>query len=261
MYRTAEEHRREFAAQGYTIFEAVLTPEEIATALPIFDALITPDTKPPIVTGNEIARRQLNSALYCEPRLSNFGLHPAVWETAMRLIGGPARLTRTPVPTVTFSGAAGGIPGQDWRGHVDWQGKPPGAEDHLHIFGIMHFTTIAPNGGGFTLVPGSHHVVQRCLADPTLSRRMFEQNFVDFPGLADEVEIRANAGDILYYHPFMVHGASDNLTAQPRRVIHTHYFPRNYPDGTDRGDDLTERFHADHLAAMSEGQRRLIGLP
>jgi hypothetical protein len=261
MHRTPEEHRREFAEQGYTIFEAVLTPEEIAQALPIFDALITPETKPPVVTGDEIARRQLNSALYCEPRLSNFGLHPAVWETAERLIGGPVRLTRSPVPTVTFSGAAGGIPGENWTGHVDWQGKPPGDEDHLHIFGIMHFTTVAPNGGGFTLVPGSHYVVEQNLPNPELSRRMFDQNFVDFPGLAEPLEIRATAGDILYYHPFLVHGASDNITARPRRVIHTHYFPLLHPDGTQRADDFTESFHTEHLAAITREQRARVGLP
>ncbi|HVF10539.1 MAG TPA: hypothetical protein VNA16_07045, partial [Abditibacteriaceae bacterium] len=116
MHRSAREHRQEFDESGYTVFEGVLTSAEVAWALPIFDAVITPDTAPPIVTGNDSARRQLNSALYCEPRLSAYGGHPAVLQTVAMLLDRPFRLTRAPVPTVTFEGEAGGVPGQGWSG-------------------------------------------------------------------------------------------------------------------------------------------------
>ena len=58
MHRSPQEHRQEFSEQGYTVFEDVLSADEIAYAQPIFDEVITPDTKPPIVTGTENSRRQ-----------------------------------------------------------------------------------------------------------------------------------------------------------------------------------------------------------
>ena len=225
MNRAPCEHRQEYEELGYTIFKGVLDKSDIQMALPIFDEIITPDTEPPVVCSNKGARRQLNSAEYCEPRLSNFGEHPSVLESVSALLGRPFRLKRPPVPTVTFSGNAGGVPGKNWSGHVDWYSTPPGDLDSLNILGIVHFTTIEPFGGGFTLVPGSHHVVRGNLGNPELNQRMFSQNFRDFPGLQDEQEMRAHAGDILYYHPFLVHGASDNQSTTARKVLHTHYFP------------------------------------
>jgi ectoine hydroxylase-related dioxygenase (phytanoyl-CoA dioxygenase family) len=182
-------------------------------------------------------------------------------ETVAMLLDRPFRLTRTPVPTVTFSGAAGGVPGRNWTGHVDWHDKPPAPTDHLHRFGIIHFTTVEPNGGGFTLVPGSHHMVQRNLEDPVLAPRMFRQEFQDFPGLGIEQEMRARAGDVLYYHPFMVHGASDNQSTRARKVLHTHYFPV-LDEETETHDraSIETHFHPDHLAVMDDRWRRLIGL-
>ncbi|HVF10686.1 MAG TPA: phytanoyl-CoA dioxygenase family protein, partial [Abditibacteriaceae bacterium] len=190
---------------------------------------------------------------------SAYGGHPAVLQTVAMLLDRPFRLTRAPVPTVTFEGEAGGVPGQGWSGHVDWHGKPPAPTDHLHLFGLVHFTTVQPNGGGFTLVPGSHHVVKGNLNDAELAQRMFRQEFRDFPGLGPEQEMRAKAGDVLYYHPFMVHGASDNQSTRARKVLHTHYFPVLEGATEDRAA-IEAHFHPDHLAAMDERFRKLIGL-
>ena len=94
MNRAPCEHRQEYEELGYTIFKGVLDKSDIQTALPIFDEIITPDTEPPVVCSNKGARRQLNSAEYCEPRLSNFGEHPSVLESVSALLGRPFRLKR-----------------------------------------------------------------------------------------------------------------------------------------------------------------------
>jgi hypothetical protein len=260
MNRTPSEHRQEYEEIGYTIFEGVLPESDIQSALPIFDEIITPDTEPPIICSNTGARRQLNSAEYCEPRLSKFGGHPAVLETVAALVDRPFRLTRSPVPTVTYSGKAGGLPGKNWSGHVDWYSTPPGELDSLNVLGIVHFTTIAPSGGGFTVVPGSHHVVSENLDNPELCERMFSQNFREFPGLDDEQEMRAKAGDVLYYHPFMVHGASDNQSDTVRKVVHTHYFPLlGAEHESAERETIITRFHSSHLAVMDDAFKELIG--
>ncbi|MBI2191461.1 MAG: phytanoyl-CoA dioxygenase family protein [Planctomycetes bacterium] len=261
MNRSARRHQEEFQELGYTVFQGVFSPEEVAFALPIFDEIISPRTAPPVVCSNGGARRQLNSALYCEPRLSAFGGFPIVLETVSIILDKPFRLTRSPVPTVTYPGKAGGVPGQNWTGHVDWDAKPPVEKDALYIYGIIHFTTVEPNGGGFTVVPRSHRVVEQNLSNAELSTRMFQQKFSDFPGLETEREMQAKAGDILYYHPFLVHGASDNQSTRTRKVLHTHYIPIR-DEETERGEreSIRRRFHPAHLTVMDERFRRIIGL-
>jgi len=261
MHRTTQEHRQEFQELGYTIFEGVLSREEIDFALPIFDKTITIDTMPPVVTDADGARRQLNSAEYCEPRLSNFGGHPRLLETVAVLIDRPFSLIRSPVPCVTFPGSAGGPAGPDWAGHVDWWHTPPAAHDDEFVYGIVHFTTVQPNGGGFTINPGSHRLVAECLQDAELSQRMFNQQFKDFPGLAPAQEIRPKAGDVLFYHAFLVHGGSDNLSRQPRKVLFTHYLPSPDEAIRDRiGEGVPNSYHPDHRAVMDDRFRRLCGI-
>ena len=262
MQHTAAEHRAEFADQGYTIFQGVLTLQEIEAALPIFDETITFDTRPPIVTGdvNQLnGRRQLNSAS-CEPRLSNFGGHPRVLEAVELLLGRPFRLLRTPIPCVTFKSP----PGDerfDLGLHVDWPRTPPLENDEPSINGVLHFSTVEPQGGGFTVCPGSHRLVLDNLANPELSRRMFEQDFNNrFPGLSAPQEICAGAGDLLFYHAFLVHDRSENLRQQPRKILFTHYKP--YADEPARATAKTnsESFHPAHVATMDERFRQLCGL-
>lgn len=261
MHRSGPSHREEFASQGYTVFKHVLTKEDIETALPIFDEIITIDTRPPVICGPDLnARRQLNSAEYCEPRLSNYGGLPAVLETVELLLDRPFRLTRSPVPTVTFTGHAGGVPGQSWRGHVDWYNPREPYDEHF-VYGIIHFTTICPNGGGFTLVPESHHVVKKHENNPAMVKRMFQQAFHNFPELGPEKEIRAEAGDILYYHPLLVHGASDNQSPTARKVLHTHYLPLfEEPHRSRALDVFPPNFHANHLTAMDARFKVICGL-
>jgi len=124
MHRTPQEHRQEFQEQGYTVFEGVLSADETAYAQAVFDEVITPDTKPPIVYPTEDARRQMNK-LHCEPRLSKFGHHPRVLEAMRRLFDRPFRLDHTPTPTALFQGKSAGLPGVPgkWWGHIDWPSK------------------------------------------------------------------------------------------------------------------------------------------
>ena len=261
MNRSAQEHRQEFQELGYTIFEGVLSQEEIDYALPIFDETITIDTMPPVVTGVSQSRRQLNSAQYCEPRLSNFGGHPRLLEAVAVLIDCPFSLIRSPVPCVTFPGSAGGPAGPQWVGHVDWWHTPPAEHDDEFVYGLVHFTTVEPNGGGFTVCPGSHRLVAECLQNAELSERMFRQQFKDFPGLAPAQEMRPRAGDVLFYHAFLVHGGSDNQSQQPRKVLFTHYLPSPDEAAIQRiHEAVPNAFHPDHVAAMDKRFRRLCGI-
>ena len=94
--------------------------------------------------------------------------------------------------------------------------------------------------------------------------RMVAQQFYSddgrLEGLEDEVEVLANAGDVVYYHPYLVHGASRNRSSQPRKVLFTPYYPvLEEAEAAQRQRDLswlTEaalegRCHDEHLAART----------
>ena len=262
MHRSPQEHRQEFSEQGYTVFEGVLSADDIAYAQPIFDEAITPDTKTPIVTGTKDSRRQMNQE-YCEPRLSKFGHHPRVLEAARRLLDRSFRLDHTPTPTLVYQGEAGGrpgVPGQ-WWGHVDWPSNPPTpANINGYANGLLHFTTLEPGGGCFTLVPRSHKVVQSYLDDPAMYERMCRAEFHDFPGLETEIEITANAGDLLFFHPLMVHNSSDNRSTRTRKVLHAIFRALDEEPAEDEPVDLdTERFHRNYVAAVDDDVKWLLG--
>ena len=262
MQRSAAEHRAEFREQGYTIFQGVLTPAEIEAASAIFDQTITFETKPPVVTGdinNTNGRRQL-SAAYCEPRLSNIAGHPGVLQAAETLLGQSFRLLRTSIPCVTFKSPPGGER-FDLGLHVDWPHTPPLPGDEMCLNGVLHFSTVEPRGGGFTVCPGSHRLVLKNLANAELSQRMLRQDFNhDFPDLAPPQVICAQAGDLLFYHSFLVHDRSENLREQPRKILFTHYKPYAEAADRDTAKANTDSYHPDHLATMDERFRRLCGL-
>lgn len=261
MHRSPQEHRDEICKQGYTIFEGVLSQQEIKDTQPIFDELIKPDTAPPIVTGNKDSRRQLNYQNSCEPRISRFGHHPQVLEAVQRMFDRPYLMNRTPIPTVTFPGKAGGIPGELWWGHVDWHSKPPKAFELDYIHGIIHFTTVKPKGGGFTLIPRSHRVVEKNLDDEQMLHRMYRAEFHDFPGLEREVEITATAGDLLFYHPLLIHNASDNRSETTRKVLHAAFLPAS-DEAKKELPAPALRFHPDYLAVLDEQtKQRIDGTP
>jgi ectoine hydroxylase-related dioxygenase (phytanoyl-CoA dioxygenase family) len=259
MHRTAAEHRREFDELGYTVFEGVLVPAEIDAAVEKIDCLLSFDSRPPLVTGGTDhslnGRRQL-ARTNCEPYLANLGTHPRVVEAMERIIGGPVSLMMSPIPASTFKSAPGGER-FEWGYHVDWLHTPPSDEDLRVAFGVLHLSRIDTGGGAFMVIPRSHRLVEAALRDPPLRERAFKQDFEHFPSLGERVEMRVRAGDMIVYHPLLVHDRSENLLDQPRKVVFVHYQPARGPRDP---SEIAKAFHADHLASMDPRTRRLCGI-
>ncbi len=260
MQRSAEEHRQEFRELGYTVFKGVLTREEIAYGSRLFDEVITLDTSPPVVVHDSSSRRQL-SVEYCEPRLAQFGGSPGVLKVVGMMMDRPFRLLSSPIPTITFPGKAGGLRGRDWQGHVDWWRVIPREfwESYFNCF--LHFTTVEPGGGAFAAVPGSHHLVRKNLSDPDVSERMFRQEFQDFPGLGSETEVLVQAGGMIVWHPYLVHGPTDNQHLRARKVLAVYFMPILDGAAEQRArEGIPRDFHQGHLAAMDRDFKQLCGL-
>ena len=83
-------------------------------------------------------------------------------------------------------------------------------------------------------------------------------------------KVRVRTGDVVYYHPYLVHGASKNRRDEPRKVLFTHYYPALGPEQEAQRQrectwltdaEVGERFHWEVLAAR-EGDdhfERLVG--
>lgn len=260
MHRPADAHRDEFNSLGYTVFEGVLTPAEIAEGVAAIDAILTPETHAPVTTSdasNRNGRRQL-TAEYCSPKLALLGSHPRVVEAAERLGVGPLRLMQSPIPCSTFKSPPGGER-LDWGHHVDWPHRPPEPGDETYVNGMIYLSTVEPGGGGLMVIPGSHRAVLRAMADPALRERAVAQDFKGFPGLAEPREMCVPAGGLLFFHSYLVHDRSENFRDQPRKVVFMHLKPRT-EDERQSPSDVGKRFHPDHLAAMDTRTRWLCGI-
>ena len=110
------------------------------------------------------------------------------------------------------------VPEENWHVEGNW------FHHHLNsseqgLIGIQLFTDIQPGGGGTGIRVGSHRYTARVLAEA-------EPNGLDEHELCNKVipltkhlpliEITGNAGDILFIHPFTLHGSSTNLSKQVR---------------------------------------------
>ena len=109
--------------------------------------------------------------------------------------------------------------------------------------------------------PGSHRLVADSLADSALRQRMLDQDFNDFPGLSEPLEMCVPAGSVVFFHAFLVHDRSENVLKQPRKVLFTHY--RGFADDTGRRDyaaDATNRFAQHQIDSMDSHMRQLSGI-
>ena len=111
------------------------------------------------------------------------------------------------------------------------------------------------------IYPGSHRLVEKTLANLELRKRMLDQNFNDFPGLPEAVEVCVPAGTAVFFHSFLVHDRSENILDVPRRVLFTHY--KGFDDTQQRHEwaaKAAERFVQHQIDTMDERLLHLCGL-
>ena len=88
---------------------------------------------------------------------------------------------------------------------------------------IFVFSDIGPGDGGTAIAPGSHKVTARVLRDAQpdgLSPQALSKAVAAHPRHA--IELHANAGDIAFLHPFMLHTVSTNVGNKVRVICNPH---------------------------------------
>lgn len=125
-------------------------------------------------------------------------------------------------------------PNQPWSApvpHVDafWADKPP-APFMMGV--VINLYDILPQGGGFTVYPGSHRrlwdylAANPALADGGFIRELNNDMSRFYAGVAP-VECAGTAGTTMLWNPLMFHAGSINTRATPRIAIISRWFHRH----------------------------------
>jgi len=110
------------------------------------------------------------------------------------------------------------MPEENWHIEGNW------FHHHLNsseqgLVGLQLFTDIEPGGGGTGIRVGSHHYTAHILseAEPDgLDEHELCRRVIPATKHLPSVEITGNAGDIIFIHPFTLHGSSTNLSKRVR---------------------------------------------
>ena len=257
-----KDYRQQFINQGYAIVENVLTTKEAKAGAAILLDKIRPES-PESYAGIWGTRRQLKTPEHSIPEIARFATNPKLLEVVSHMIDGSFRLTAEPLPVVTFSGkVCGCLKDGNWRGHTDGLSRIPFLENEGKAACVwLTFADIESSGGATTLVPGSHHLIEKMAADPEFRTKSYtaEDNLDGLNWNPKEVTLKA--GGVFFFYDQAIHSASDNLLQQPR-LICAYGFTRKGSQEEELSARRTihERFNSAHLEMMDDQMKQLIGL-
>jgi ectoine hydroxylase-related dioxygenase (phytanoyl-CoA dioxygenase family) len=111
-----------------------------------------------------------------------------------------------------------------WQGHLDHSIKEHGHKSLPRPFRIatmLYLSDIDLHGGGTVVWPRSHKIMQALAeSDPIKYEMMWVLNkHIPADEIGEPLELPAKRGSILFYHPFMVHSGSMNITDRIRLAM------------------------------------------
>lgn len=213
--------------EGYAVFPNFLDAATSARIREHMDSLLPPVAAPDDESTPRLhaMRHPISGAIMAEiitPELSELASQ-LLQSSDLRLL--EQVLVRTdPAPLAQRKPQSA----QGW--HVDMAFHPSHYEStprHTY-FHMMHcLNTVAPGGGAFTIVPGSHHqtyAAAKELGEAELSQ--LKQNPIERAGIDDSraVEVLAREGDLLVFNPMALHSGSVNISEKSRYVYFASFF-------------------------------------
>ena len=129
--------------------------------------------------------------------------------------------------------------------HERWGLGPHGDYMASQLSAMVFVDTIPPHCGGFTVWPGSHSRLH-CCWDKVHGSIITGPNVDRYPRMRDEVlndttpvEFSGHAGDVVFWHPRMLHSAGVNYSAEDKDPIVRILVPCDYQRiGLSYYDDL-----------------------
>lgn len=110
------------------------------------------------------------------------------------------------------------VPEENWHIEGNWFHHRINSSEQ-GLVGIQFFTDIEQGGGGTGIRKGSHHFTAKVLADAEPDGLDEHELYWRVKPLVKKlpiVEITGNAGDIIFIHPFTLHGSSTNISNNVR---------------------------------------------
>lgn len=123
---------------------------------------------------------------------------------------------------------------------------PHGDHTGAQLSAMVFVDTVPPHCGGFTIWPGSHymsHVYHRTVYGPLDPERAEEYMAArdDVLRKTTPVQFHGNAGDVVFWHPRLVHGPGVNYSAEHEKAYVRYIVPCEY-----QKDGLTPYFNLSH---------------
>ncbi len=124
--------------------------------------------------------------------------------------------------------------------------SPHGDHTGAQLSAMVFVDTVPPHCGGFTIWPGSHHmshVYHRTVYGPLDDDRaeQYVKARDDVLNQVTPVSFHGKAGDVVFWHPRLVHGPGVNHSADHDRPVVRYIVPCEY-----QRDGLTSYFNLSH---------------
>ena len=130
------------------------------------------------------------------------------------------------VATATRPGFGNNLRGMSFRIRRRRRARPTSIDAHAFHLGVVGYVDdVPPDGGGFTIWPGSHkHFYPTFKTAYTFNPLDEEKEYWDtdaWPSVAeiDPVHTYGSAGDVVLWHHRMGHGAGHNRSRQVRQAV------------------------------------------
>lgn len=156
-----------------------------------------------------------------------------VWGTAEQLLGQGTLEEPEQIRGIYCMMPEGNAPERPYRCHVD---RHP-----FHLGVVGYIDRVAPNGGGFTVWPGSHRTFYhdfetRYTFNPTQQAQADIQRINEQPPM----DCHGDAGDVVFWHHRIGHSAGHNRTRQIRQAVLYDFKKRDLEETQDQppGDDM-----------------------
>jgi hypothetical protein len=204
-----------FKDSGFLIIENLIEPDTLELWREQIwghfgSRLDTPETWPDV--------RVIDGFKFDDPEKA-FGRLPEVAGVVQQLLGGDDLILSDGDPLFTWP-----APETEWyfphTSHIDGYGTEWGP---FMLGATTYLYDVHARGGGFGYWPGSHLTThQYFLEDPDQVDGRFQQrdgwSWRDFSDRATEEarQFTARAGDVMFWHAYLVHGASLNARPEPR---------------------------------------------
>lgn len=160
------------------------------------------------------------------PRLANLANKGPVFDglyTSPKLLAAVYHILQTPFKLTSINGRDP-EPGAGHQNlHTDWGARKPG-EPYRIVNSLWLLDPMTAENGATRLVPGSHRLAER-------PPQLMEDAAGNHP---DEILVEAPAGTVVIFNAHIWHGGTRNANGQHRRVLHTAFIAREYPQQLDQ---------------------------